>query len=777
MTSRFSHKTIATLLTIALIAPSVFLTIPQKAYAQALDPAAPIFDLNLEGIGTAPPLLSAGAGGVAPAGGSGCLAALPAAASGLAAGIAAGIHALGFGTGSTGDPGNFAANAGACLTATMQLIQQSITSAAAVSSNAALIALQFDAYVLQPLAFVLSGNLLKAMTAGTIAFVIGKANGTGLPQFVADIQASLQTVSDAHTLAFFDQYIRNSRSPWNTSIISQLSKEYLNKTSLAGFWAQNMDTLRRTSPNIYGYLNGNWALGGVGAWFALTTQTQNSPYTSYNAARSQLAALIGPGVGGAVGAKLADLAHGGGVASWCGPVDSLFGNETFDDLPGAKKLGQLSTGVASGANATAVDQAGEIAYDKAYNAAIAEEPDDVEGAKTLGNIAKVNAKTDAFNRVKAANAGNSVLGIAPGDPCTNSDGTTGTIKTPGSVILATLNKALGGQQDNVVRMGNVGPQINTILSNIGQVLKTVQFASQILGGPGSGGLFGVDQPTPGQTRSALQVFANSSGNLGATNDSIFKDSAAISSPGFDMLNRVTRYESSIQIMDRAANTALTSVTSLAGLCISERQSAANVLSNLNSATDLSSNFASTSAAQILDAQSVLATATDPSSPSVQAASTTIIAAETMVQNAKISLANFASTSAAQITAVQGVIATEITPVLFKVQTASTTIANARALVQKIQDELKSNTEAAKTAYLTDVQTLQTMPPSATEVGQLEQDLVASTITTSTAEAAPPGSLNITKGALIDRLNLLSTNATTLKNSVCTPPTYPLALAP
>lgn len=592
------------------------------------------------------------------------------------------------------DPSNLVAN-------TISVIRETISSVAAVTSDAALIALQVNAYVLQPLAFVLSGNLLKAMTAGTIAFVIGKANGTGIPQFVADIQVSLQTISDAQALSFFDQYIRSSQSPWNTAIISQLSKEYLNKTSLAGFWAQNMDTLRRTSPNIYGYLGGNWMLGGVGSWFALTTQTQNNPYMAYGAAQNQLGALIGPGVGGATGARVADLARNGGFVSWCGSSDGF--------------LGSMTTGVVSGAAAAAVDQAANDAYDQAYNAAVA--AGNESSAVALANAAASAAKTDAFNRAKAANAGNTVLGVSPGDPCTNSDGTTGTIKTPGSVIVAGLNKALGGEQDNVARMGNVGPQINQILANIGEVLKTVQFASQILGGPGSGGLFGVNQPTSGQTRSALQAYANSAGNLGVTNSTVLTSAAALPSSGSDMLDRVAQYETAMNTVRGAVNTASTNVMSLMDFCIAQQQIASSTLSNGNP-TDLAN------------------------------------------------LASFMSVSTAQVNAAQGALSTQIAPILSRTNSASTTIAAARALVQKIQTGLNSGTDTASATYAADLETLRTMPPTLADLATAQQDSVISSATTAVAE--PPGSLTVSGAFLIERLNLIGANAATLQ-PVCTAP--------
>jgi hypothetical protein len=402
-----------------------------------------------------------------------------------------------------------------------------------------------------------------------------------------------------------------------------------------------------------------------------------------------------------VGARIADVARNGGFVSWCGGSDGF--------------LGSMSTGAASGANAAAVDTAGAAAYNNAYENSIAD-GDSVEEAQTLARIAEGNAKTDAFNRAKAANTGNTVLGVSPGDPCTNADGTTGTIKTPGSVIVAGLNKALGGQQDNVARMGNVGPQINQILANIGEVLKTVQFASQILGGPGSGGLFGVDKPTPGQTRSALSAYANSSGNLGVTNSTVLTSAAALPSSGSDMLNRVARYETAISTIRGAANTASTNVVSLMGFCVAQQQIASSTLSNGNP-TDLAN------------------------------------------------LASFMSASTAQVNAAQTALSTQIAPVLSRTDSASTTIAAARALVQKIQTGY-SDTDVAAAEYATDLEMLRTMPPSLDDLAVALQD--STLLPGSIATANPPGSLVVSGIYLIDRLNLIGANADALQ-PVCTAP--------
>lgn len=634
MRSRFLTTTLAILLSVTLIAPPVFLVAPQPAHALSV------------------------------------------------------VEVLEIGA-------NLYTNIKTTVESTITAIKSTITSVATVTSAAANVAMQIDAYVLQPLAFVLSGNLLKLMTAGVIAFVIGKANATGIPQFVVDVRKSLQTVSDARSLAYFDQYMRSSKSPYTGSIVDALRKDYLNRTSLAGFWAANMDTLARSSPNVNAYLAGNWSQGGVAAWFALTTQIQNNPYTLHQSSQSQLAGLIGPGAGGATGARLAELGWGQGFASWCGASDTT--------------LGALTTSSSRLGDALAAYEAANTANNNA-RAAAAADPNDAAlqaaAARAAAAVADAGAKVGAAKA--ASNA--SPLGVNPGDPCTNKDGTAGTIKTPGSVIVATLNKVLGGQQDSVVRVGNVGPEINRILGNIATVLKTVDFAAKILGGPGSGGLFGVDTSTASNTVSPLRQYTNQPGNLGVTNQNVYQTAAALPSSGPDMLNRAAQYESAWNSIRGATNTASTSVTSLINLCT---------------------------------AAAATAGAVEPPDTA------------------------FINTATAQASAARTALIVEIAPILSRAATASTTIAAARAMVQKVQTELNSGAEGAGGAYLADIQALQAMPPSAENVANAQQDAQVF----GTAAASPSGSLAVSGGSLVDQMNLINTNATALR-AVCTPPAPP-----
>ena len=227
------------------------------------------------------------------------------------------------------------------------------------------------------------------------------------------------------------------------------------------------------------------------------------------------------GVGGATGARLAELGFGQGFASWCGASDGFLGSVTTTDTPLAA--------------ATAAYEAAKAKDDAAHTDATAE---------ALTAAATKLARLQAAKAPTAPSADST--GINPGDPCTNKDGTSGTIKTPGSTIVATLNKVLGGQQDQVVRMGNVGGEINKILGNIATVIKTVDFATKILGGPGSGGLFGVDTPTGANQVSPLRQYTNQPGNLGVTNSGVYKTAATLPSSGPDMLNRVALYGDGVE---------------------------------------------------------------------------------------------------------------------------------------------------------------------------------------------------------------------------------------
>lgn len=545
-------------------------------------------------------------------------------------------------------------------------IEVTLTEVHTFTSMLSSIANDVNTFVLQPLAFVLSGNLMKMLTSSVVSFVIGKANGTGIPQFVVDVRKSMQTVADSQALAYLKQ-VSLTGSPFSSSIASALRTNYLQGSSLSGMWAANLCTLSRSSPNVPAYLAGNWSQGGVAAWFALTTQTQNNPYTLFNTSQVGLASAIGTGVGGITGARAQTLSWGQGFMSWCSPNEvqgvNCSDGQTYDSDSGT-------------CVATVLD-----------------------------------------------NTTNLPTGINPGDPCTK-DGMSGSIQTPGSVIKSTLDKVLGGQQDQVLRMGNIGPQITGILKDVASIVNTVQFARSLLGGGASGGLLGAGQP--GGQLSTFTPSRDSSGNFtsgyaGVTNSSITQSAAGTPSFGAfnnDMGTRVNMYKTAWITIGTVAEKAKTSVTSLKNLCTTSATTATTMLPNAN-------------------------------------------------YSYKIILQAFITNSTAQATAAQTALTTTVNPVLTQAATASTVAAAAIAMIAKVQGELTSGSSS----YNTDLQALLVMPPTADDISNAQKDAQIPSPDSNSSDisvANPAGSLLVEGGTLANKMDLINTNATALVGSCAIP---------
>jgi len=307
------------------------------------------------------------------------------------------------------------------ITAIAKLIVQGLDWVANLASkvSAADTALSANAmwakeYVLDPLAWVMSQKSLQSITGSIVNFVNGKGNGGG-KQFVQNLQGNLQTVGTTQALAFFAQFgARGSKSPFDSAIVSSLKEKYLQGTTLAGFFSANKSTLSKFSPDVNRFLAGDWSQGGAAAWFALTTQDENNPYTLYQSAQNQLSELVAS----AQETRKSVLSWGQGMMSWCGN------------------------------NANTIDTGGG--------------------------------------------------GIESGDPCINSDGTPGSIQTPGSVIQSQLSSALGAGINKIVS----ADELSEVLGNI-----AMSFAVNILGGS-SGGLAGAAEPSSTGGRSLVSSLIN-----------------------------------------------------------------------------------------------------------------------------------------------------------------------------------------------------------------------------------------------------------------------------
>lgn len=550
------------------------------------------------------------------------------------------------------------------LKSTFSAVQEALIQISTYTSAAADVANFINAQVLQPLAFVLSGNLMKMLTASVTGFVIGKANGTGIPQFVVDVQKSMRTVADSQALAYLKQ-VNLTNSPFSSSITAALRSDYLQGSSLKGFWDANLCSLSNASPNVPAYLAGNWSQGGVAAWFALTTESQNNPYTLYLNTSAQMRNVIGPGVAGVTGARTQTLAWGQGFMSWCGTSDAATQSQA--------------------------------------------------GALTSMDACIAQGNTPTYCDKIFADAGGAVGGINPGDPCMK-DGVAGTIQTPGSVINSTFAKILGGQQDQIVRMGNIGPQITSILGNIANVVNTVKFASSLLGGGSSGGLLNAGQPGGQLAQFSPQQDTNgnfTSGYLGATDASIY--SAAVNS----------------------AVTAASNVSTTSAVAAAE---APVVIGEGSAAGSVGSDMLSRAQSYQTAWESISGVAN---------------AASSAVQDLVTACTNYGNSS--QVVAAQTTLADVIDPTLAKAAAAPAIAAAALA-----QDALVKSETSSSPSYSADLQKLQTMSPTYAESSQARSDSVSYR----GASASPYGSLTVSGGSLTDRLNLIRTNAETLRATTC-----------
>lgn len=169
-------------------------------------------------------------------------------------------------------------------------------------------------WVLQPLAYITSGDALKALTAGMLEFVVdGDVNGTGRPIFITNLPKHLQGVGDVSAAAFTNQFRARIDSPYAGVIVSSLDARYASRTTLDGFFSTRRNTLPGTQADQAAYLAGDWSKGGIVAWLSLTTQPENNPYALYQDSQRQLGLMVA----NAQETHEQIVSWGEGFMSWC----------------------------------------------------------------------------------------------------------------------------------------------------------------------------------------------------------------------------------------------------------------------------------------------------------------------------------------------------------------------------------------------------------------------------------------------------------------------------
>jgi len=634
------------------------------------------------------------------------------------------------------------------LTAISNALIKVNTFTSAVADNA----MWVNSYVLQPLAYALSGRLMKSITASTIKFVNGISNGTGRSQFVTDYQTSMQMVGDTQALSFFAQFMDNSTSPFASSVTNALRDNYLRNTSRAGFFSSNRNTLPK---DIGPFLDGNWSHGGAAAWFALTTQEPNNPYLLYQNSLNRMSSSV---VDKQV-TRMNELVSGQGFMSWCGGSDP----NAYVSLPASDNAGNADYPCTMGADCqSGVCMSGNVEIGKSCT-------NNNECSKGLTCSANSNKACSNTGSGKCTNKYTSSVAASSGDPCTNADGTAGTIRTPGSVIGDSLKKALGGTQDKLAQMGQMGEEINGILEDVTTVADVANFAQFILGGGAgsAGGILGSGKPSSVNSVSRLAAFSNSN-YLGVSESDLSSGIAKTLISNVDMSTRVAQYETAWNAIRSAANTAKTSVMALSTYC---------------------------------DAQGIIA----QKPKTVESNGMTGIFSGGPVPIKLIAQSETASTT----------LKNEILPVIDQAAQASKNIADAKVMVAKVKalkdaidkangvlaaypkaDELQAfkNTETGAALvqklatytqeYNADMQTLQTMPPTDQDVAEAQQNAKSLTVPVPTffvsvvqqmlaqqqaaasasATADPYGSLAISGDSITAKMNLINKNAKALKST-------------
>lgn len=408
--------------------------------------------------------------------------------------------------------------AAACTPATpcdfINLVQNTISAVADPTSAASTYWTMLKGSVLDPLAHALAQAVLKSITAS----VVNSINGTnGSPQFVTNLSANLQQVGDIVALSFISQFTSSIVSPFTNAIGGALRSSYLQGSSLAGYFAANQCTLNQASPNINGFLSGNFQQGGWQAWFALTTQQQNNPFTIYALAKGQLASLATA----AQTNQRQTISQNGGFLSWCGSYNP--DTAALLSQPLTSMSGTLNTSIPT------INADGSVS----------------SGASQTTNVT-INAPTAQAQ---------------PGPNCLNSDGTPGTVQTPGSVIHDTLSKALGSGVDSLVSVHDFDQMVDTILSAL--VTKVVSTGLSALSGSDSSSSFN-GQP---------------SGATGSTDPNANSVASQANSLAQTSLTQVSNYTTAWQTIQSAAQQASSTVTGLAGACSGLANQAQTALTN------------------------------------------------------------------------------------------------------------------------------------------------------------------------------------------------------
>jgi hypothetical protein len=394
---------------------------------------------------------------------------------------------------------------------------------------------------LDTIAWAVAKAAIASMTKSMVNWINSGFNGS--PAFVTNLQVYLGNVNYSTANTFTNQLSTNAaiKSPFQSQVASLLQLNFLKSSAGNGFFLSNPYTLNQVSSNDVGFVNGTTDFtsgGGWNAWYALTTQPANNVYGAYNLAQNELTNRLSS----AQSNSLTQLGWGQGFLSWCG--------ENSGDTSALTNQSLQSQTATLDNNLPQINADGTVS----------------SGSNNQSTVTSKAVNTSA----PSAQVSN----------CLRSDGTVGTIQTPGSVIQAQINKTLGLSGDQLVSADEFNEVIGAL---IGQLVNQVVGPTGLLGtgSVSSGGNGYIDQAT--------------SQSSSATTNATVGASQTMSNAISDQLAQVTQYQTDWQTIGNeagAANTALqncvaspagaaTAVASTTAAATAGGQKAASAISALN----------------------------------------------------------------------------------------------------------------------------------------------------------------------------------------------------
>ncbi len=346
-------------------------------------------------------------------------------------------------------------------------ISTDITATNATAQTALQSASHTKTFILDPLAMALAKIIIQDITASTVKWI--NSGFKGNPAYVRNPEQFFIGVGDqmaAYYLSTTNSAFTNFVcSPFQAKIRLALTQNYLSTKT------PNSCTIDKVIKNWTNFGQNFYDNGGWDGWFSMTQNSQNNPIGSYMEQKEAMYISIG----NKQTHYQNQLTQGNGFLSW----------ETC--APGSPVAGSLTPGTAT-ANGISGTQSSSNCLK--WSMPLLDSNGLTTGQPTCLQYG-TSGTLDSNGNVVTQQQVDS--GIGEGD-CLNKQ-----VNTPGSVIASQLGITLGSPLQQL----GVAQSINQIVGAL-----MVQMIKSVVGGFGSGGLYGLNQGSSGNSSLQGQLQAN-----------------------------------------------------------------------------------------------------------------------------------------------------------------------------------------------------------------------------------------------------------------------------